>query len=408
MRKRKRNISKTPPSAGHTEERNVATNAEKIIPLKSLNGHIVKERVNTTQKHVHPPKLVHESREERSESSADVGQEKESNDETPLKTQSPDFSKLMGIGDNSDESDDDVLMEAIAISKLPSQTIKLIKNDEAALEKKLTEIAIFARVPGKNQLPFRECLSINMPLETKLGAKLALDDLKRERKFAELATEATHLGLEKLREAKVKFRRPDDYFAEMVKTDMHMSKVKAKILESTEQIEAAEKRRNNRDIFKNRKKIRGEHLHREQDKKRKAKEEIEAFSRLRKQRIKHRSTVSQLDDDNDDDFPIDILEVEQLDEHNKFQKHSDIVSGKKKPWRQESPKEVDTERKGRGMKGGGGGDNNSRKTGGPMQRSPNRSVHRRGSQAPRSTGGIQKRQMKKTRPGKGRRAGTKK
>ncbi|KAI0558835.1 Eukaryotic rRNA processing protein EBP2 [Gracilaria domingensis] len=247
----------------------------------------------------------------------------------------PDFSNLVGVGDHSDESDDDAPLEAVAISKLPSETIKMVANDEAALEKKLCEIAIFSDVGGKKPLPFEQSLVVTMSNEQKLSDKLALEDLEREKKFAELTTGAVHLALDKLRNSKVKFRRPADYFAEMVKSDAQMAKIKTHVLQQKERIEDAEKRRNNRDIKKSRKKLRGEQLEREQEKKRKAKEEIQTYSRLRKQRLKEREQAAEDDggDDGEDEFPIDLLDVEQLDSDNHFQKHADIVSGKKKPWR---------------------------------------------------------------------------
>lgn len=241
------------------------------------------------------------------------------------------FAALEGVGEDSESSDDDAPLETVELAQLPSQMLSEIRNDEPALNKKLSDIAIFAENEGKNHLPFWESLSVKMPLDEKLPDSLAMDDLKREQKFAELATASVHLGLEMLRKQKVKFRRPSDYFAQMVKTDVQMGKVKAKILHQKEKIESAEKRRNNREIAKNRKKVRSTQLQREQEKNRRAKEEIEAFSRLRKQRLKDRAD-SKNAENGDDDFPIELLDVEQLDEDNRFQAQSDIASGKRKAW----------------------------------------------------------------------------
>ncbi|PXF41659.1 putative rRNA-processing protein EBP2-like [Gracilariopsis chorda] len=301
------------------------------------------------------------------------------------------FTKLVGIGDHSDESDEDAPLEAIAVSKLPSQTIELMANDEAAMEKKLSEIALFVDVPGKNALPFSESLVLTMPLKQKLSDKLALDDLEREKKFAELTTEAVHTGLDKLREQKIKFRRPDDYFAEMVKSDAQMAKIKTKILQQKEKIEAAETRRNNRDINKNRKKVRAEQKEREQEKKRKAKEEIATYSRLRKQRLKQREQGGAMEDD-DEEFPIDLLDVEQLDSENRFQDHSDVASGKKKAWR---PSDAPGEKQGR--------ESIRNKF-----RTSKQSNGQHGQKMSRTKGGIQKRKGKKKRLGKSRRVASKK
>lgn len=323
------------------------------------------------------------------ESDAESGDDDDG--EGPTDSHAPDFTKLIGIGDQSDESDEDAPLEAIALSDLPSQTIELMANDEAAMEKKLMEIAIFTDVPGKKALPFSESLVLTMPLKQNLSDKLALDDLEREKKFAELTTDAVHTGLANLRKHNIKFRRPDDYFAEMVKSDAQMAKIKTKILRQKEKIEAAETRRNNRNINKNRKKLRAEQKEREQEKKRKAREEIETYSRLRKERLKQREQGGAGEDD-DEEFPIDLLDVEQLDNENYFQKHSDVASGKKKAWRPSTTS---------------GGKQGRESTGNKSRVSKHR-ADQRGHKTSGVKGGIQKRKGKKKRLGKNRRAASKK
>ena len=51
-------------------------------------------------------------------------------------------------------------------------------------------------------------------------------------------------GMEILVQAKVPISRPDDFFAEMLKTDHHMSKVKSRLLQQQHKIENFEERRN--------------------------------------------------------------------------------------------------------------------------------------------------------------------
>jgi len=59
------------------------------------------------------------------------------------------------------------------------------------------------------------------------------------------------------------------------------------------------------------------------------------MTKLRKQRVRKRGN-NQDDafgaEDSDDEFPIDLLNIEQLDEDNKFASMQDIESGKKKAW----------------------------------------------------------------------------
>lgn len=54
---------------------------------------------------------------------------------------------------------------------------------------------------------------------------LALNDFRRETMFHRQAQAAVLIAIPKLKEQGVKTKRPDDYFAEMAKSDQHMQKV---------------------------------------------------------------------------------------------------------------------------------------------------------------------------------------
>lgn len=74
------------------------------------------------------------------------------------------------------------------------------------------------------------------------------DDLKREVAFYNAALEATHDARTRCRDAEVPFDRPDDFFAEMVKTDDHMAKVKDRLIFETKKMDAFERRKSNKEI----------------------------------------------------------------------------------------------------------------------------------------------------------------
>lgn len=227
------------------------------------------------------------------------------------------FSNLLGVGEAS-SSDDDGPLEVMTVSDLPSSVVKTHRIDEVALERKLQDIALFnGETPGNSgKLPFAESLCVEMPVEQEgpLPADLAVDDLQREETFAKLATAAAHSGLSRLRSESIKFRRPTDYFAEMIKTDEHMTKVKGRLLHEKERIETAQKHRNNRNIRKNRKKVRQAQMEREQAKRQRANEDIADVQRVRKERLRSRSSggVEAGIEDDDDEFPVDLLDIEEL------------------------------------------------------------------------------------------------
>jgi rRNA-processing protein EBP2 len=73
------------------------------------------------------------------------------------------------------------------------------------------------------------------------------DDMEREMAFYEQALLSAKEACSRLRELGVPTVRPDDYFAEMIKSDEHMLKVKDKLLYSRKVLEERETRRRHRE-----------------------------------------------------------------------------------------------------------------------------------------------------------------
>lgn len=78
----------------------------------------------------------------------------------------------------------------------------------------------------------------------------AMDDETRELMFYKIARDATVAARDLLKKEKVPFSRPPDYFAEMVKNDDHMGKVKKKLHDEASSKRAAEEARRLRDAKK--------------------------------------------------------------------------------------------------------------------------------------------------------------
>ncbi|KAK1266692.1 hypothetical protein QJS04_geneDACA015258 [Acorus gramineus] len=107
------------------------------------------------------------------------------------------------------------------------------------------------------------------------------DDLSRELEFYNQALNGTREAFEKLQSMGLPFLRPPDYYAEMVKTDSHMLKVKGRLLSEKKKIEEAEERRKARDNKKMSKEIQAQKL---KEKVKNKKESIESVKKWRKQR----------------------------------------------------------------------------------------------------------------------------
>lgn len=81
------------------------------------------------------------------------------------------------------------------------------------------------------------------------------DDMVRELAFYQQALEAAKLGRELVKKAGVDFSRPDDYFAEMLKSDEHMAKIRQRLLDEGASVKASEDAKRQRQLKKFGKKV---------------------------------------------------------------------------------------------------------------------------------------------------------
>ncbi len=75
------------------------------------------------------------------------------------------------------------------------------------------------------------------------------------------------------------FSRPDDYFAEMVKSDEHMTKVRQRLINEEQKIKASEESKRQRELKKFSKKVQIERLQERQKQKREDLEKIKAMKK---------------------------------------------------------------------------------------------------------------------------------
>ncbi|CAG2160617.1 unnamed protein product [Oppiella nova] len=102
------------------------------------------------------------------------------------------------------------------------------------------------------------------------------NDFKREMLFYRRAQTAVLEGIPRLNRLRVVTKRPNDYFAEMAKTDDHMKKVRENIVKRQTAMDASEKAKKMRELKKYGKKIQTEVLIKRQ------KEKREMMDRLKK------------------------------------------------------------------------------------------------------------------------------
>ncbi|EKX43513.1 hypothetical protein GUITHDRAFT_45163, partial [Guillardia theta CCMP2712] len=102
------------------------------------------------------------------------------------------------------------------------------------------------------------------------------DDLKRELAFYDIALAGVKDCQEMCKSSGIPYERPKDFYAEMVKTDDHMLKVKKQLIEQSAKVEAAEIRRKQREAKKYGKALQVE---RKIEKDKRKKDELESISK---------------------------------------------------------------------------------------------------------------------------------
>lgn len=170
------------------------------------------------------------------------------------------------------------------------KALKAVTEEQEAKKYGMAWAETFDVIP-ESSLPFGANGSDGNPLDVH-------DDLKREVAFYNLALEAVHIAREKCQEANIPFTRPVDYFAEMVKTDDHMAKVKDRLIFETKKMEAFEQRKSNRE-----QKLRAKekHAHRLAEKAKVKKNHMKAVEDWAKDAQSNRLSGGRVHD-NDDDY----------------------------------------------------------------------------------------------------------
>ena len=179
-------------------------------------------------------------------------------------------------GEEEDEEDDVALSDIESDGDFATEDVipyqKLTIDNTAALTSLRNRIAMpIAKAPFSEH----QSLSTAEPVEI----HDVDDDLTRELAFYKQALEAVQLGRALLRQEKIPFERPADYFAEMMKDDQHMGQIKGKLLEEAERKKRSQEARKLRDLKKFGKQVQVAKLQEREKEKKQAMEKISQLKR---------------------------------------------------------------------------------------------------------------------------------
>jgi rRNA-processing protein EBP2 len=149
-----------------------------------------------------------------------------------------------GNGDDDEEdiplSDIESLASEDRGDVIPHQRLTI--NNTAALQRSLKAFAL------PSTLPFSATQSVTSAEPVQIAD--VEDDLNRELAFYRQSLDAVTEARAKLKKEGVPFTRPTDYFAEMVKSEEQMGKVRSKLLDETARKKASADARRQRDLKK--------------------------------------------------------------------------------------------------------------------------------------------------------------
>jgi rRNA-processing protein EBP2 len=155
--------------------------------------------------------------------------------------------------DEEDDADSDVALSDLsatdAADTIPHQRLTI--NNGPALLSSQSRIALLRKQPLNSKMPFQLHNSLISTLPASSTAIPDVDDdLTRELEFYRIARTAVLSARTRYHTAKIPFSRPADYFAEMVKSDTHMDRIKKKLYNEAAEKKGREEARRQRDAKK--------------------------------------------------------------------------------------------------------------------------------------------------------------
>ncbi|KAK3826881.1 MAG: eukaryotic rRNA processing [Linnemannia elongata] len=262
-------------------------------------------------------------------------------------------------------------------------------NNEPALKRLREQIALPTNILWSETQSITSTQAINVADPD--------DDLNREVAFYNQALEAAVQGRDRIRKEGGVFERPSDYFAEMIKTDDHMAKIRQRLLDENASIEASERAKAQRELKKFGKKVQTEkRLEREKAKA----DALDKITALKKKRQGNDNSTNA-----DDEFDVALASD---DEEMKSYKTGD---GNPKKRSSSSTQESRGKRHKKDQKFGFGGkkrfgksnDANSSADVSGFSVKRNKSTSFKSGHKAHKAGGAKKGGAAKQRPGKGRR-----
>lgn len=180
--------------------------------------------------------------------------------------------------DPEEEEDEEWELERAALAEMEAERSgarRETTNDTRGLARSLNQFAW-----EKEDLEWEDTMAISLGEDVEQVENVD-DDLQRELAFYKQALVAAQTAAKNFEEQGVQWKRPEDYFAEMVKSDAHMDRVRKKLIEERTQMEAVDQAKKARENRRYAKQVEAE---RRKEKAQTKKKEVEKVTKWRQQR----------------------------------------------------------------------------------------------------------------------------
>ncbi|KAG7361935.1 rRNA processing protein EBP2 [Nitzschia inconspicua] len=202
-------------------------------------------------------KIDHDSDDDDDDDDDDGENEKDIDSDVDEEQKEDEKEKGQATNDDDDDEDDEKEQEEDDEDSNPEKQLSQgLKNDDNNKSNAKALAVVTAELTvTHSKLPWAETFVVVPPTPLPFGENGdpesnpldVHDDLKREVAFYNTALEAVHQARSMCKKENIPFSRPDDFFAEMVKTDDHMAKVKDRLIFETKKIEAVAQRKSNKE-----------------------------------------------------------------------------------------------------------------------------------------------------------------
>lgn len=194
------------------------------------------------------------------------------------------------------ESESEIETVENEVEDIPLSDVELDSDNDAIPYQKVTKNNKPALLQAKARisLPYAKMTFVDHLVHTSPAATLKdiYDDMEKELSFYKQGLEAAQVARKTLVKAKIPFTRPLDYFAEMVKSDEHMEKLKQKLIEEATSKKSSEEARRQRDLKKFGKKVQHNKL---QERAKDKKDTMDKIKSLKRKRAGQEMTSEEFD-----------------------------------------------------------------------------------------------------------------